>query len=211
MAAKSILLIVMLPFFAMAQGDKYLSDVPRFSEPSYFKDTVYAEHNWRSFYNLKEPGNAVQAATYDIHLLNAAVFFATNKLRNEKGLKPLLFDAALRNAAMLHCNEMVTKKFFDHFNNRVHKLHSPEDRLKLYGITNREMAENIDLTSVDDMGKITYLQLADMIVKDFYNSAPHRKTMLSKTLTHLGCAALLNTPNKDHLPEVKTTQDFYGH
>ena len=74
---KNLLLLVFNLMFA--GGEKFLNDIPLYQKESYFKLKVYAEHDWNSFYVLKEANQVVDPNNYDLHLLNAAVFFATNK------------------------------------------------------------------------------------------------------------------------------------
>src|SRR4051794_13492167 len=117
---KTLVLLSLL--FLIADGDSFLKDIPLYQKDSYFKQKVYAEHDWKSFFQLKEANQIIDPDNYDLHLLNAAVFFATNKLRDEKKLKQLKFSNALRDAAVVHTQQMIDKKFFNHFNNRVPKL-----------------------------------------------------------------------------------------
>ena len=189
-------------------GEKFLNEIPLYQQESYFKQKVYAEHDYKSFYTLKEPNQIVNPDKYDLHLLNAAVFFATNKLREEKKLKPLKFSAELRNAAVVHTQQMIEKKFFNHINNRAPKLRNPDDRIKLYGVETNAAGENIDLNNISMPSSTTYLQVAEKIVDDFYHSPEHRKTMLSKSYSYLGCAAMFEEKDKDGVRYFKATQDF---
>lgn len=200
--------LLLLLLLVTSGGEKFLDDIPAYQLDSYFKQKVYAKHDYKSFALLKEANEVVNPDNYDLHLLNAAVFFATNKLREEKKLKQLKFSSALRDAATVHTFMMVDKKFFDHFNNRNLKLRTPEDRIKLFG-TNADFAgENIDYTNIKMPSQTTYWQLAQMIVDDWFHSPPHKKNMLSKNFRSLGCAAYFEIKNKDGFRYVKSTQDF---
>jgi uncharacterized protein YkwD len=192
---------------AFDAGDKFLSTIEPYQKDSYFKKQVYDEHDWKTFYEMKESNKAVNPNNYDLHLLNAAVFFATNKLRESKGFKALKFAPPLRDAAVVHTEQMIEKNFFEHYNPVTHKLHSPEDRFKMFGVEATDEGENIDMTYIEP-GEITYLQLAEQIVKDLYDSPPHRKIMLGKGFTYLGCAAIFESKNKNGVRYVKATQDF---
>ena len=199
---KNLLLLVLVLF--KPDGDKFLNECALYQKDSYFKQKVYAEHNFKSFSNLKEANEIVGPESYDLHLLNAGVFFATNKVREDKRLQPL----ALRDAAVIHTQQMIEKRFFDHMNNKTRKLHSPDDRLKLFGVNPTAMGENIDLNYIAMPSKTTYLQLANKIVDAWMHSTPHRKTMLSKTYSHLGCAAAFEEKDKNGVRYVKATQDY---
>ena len=121
---KIFLLILLTLFLPDSGGEKFLEEILLYQKDSYFKTKVYVEHDWKSFVQMKEANEIINPDNYDLHLLNAAVFFATNKLREEKKLKPLEFSAELRNAAVVHSYQMVAKKFFSHFNNKTAKLRS---------------------------------------------------------------------------------------
>ena len=169
---KNLFLLVFI--FLYAGGERFLSDIHLYQKESYFKQKVYAEHDWKSFYGLMEANQVIDPDNYDLHLLNAAVFFATNKVREDKRLKPLKFSTELRDAAVVHSQQMVEKKFFDHFNNKIRKLRSPENRMILFGVEATAMGENIDYNNIDMPSRITYLQLADKIVDAWMHSAPQR-------------------------------------
>ena len=205
---KHLLILLLIPLFAFDAGENYLAKIPLYQKESYFKQQVFAEHNWKSFYKLKEAQAIINPNNYDLHLLNAAVYYATNKLRESKGLKTLQFSPQLRDAAVVHTNQMIEKNFFNHFNNLTPALRSPDQRIKLFGIGTTAMAENIDYNYILLNGKKTYLQVADEIVDDFYHSPPHKKNMMSKEFTHLGAAAIFETRSKQGAMYFKATQDF---
>ncbi|MCW5908534.1 MAG: CAP domain-containing protein [Chitinophagales bacterium] len=205
-----LLLFALLPLFA-GIGKKLLSEIPGFQRESYFKTKVYSEHDATSFFELKEAQLEVDPTNYDVHLLSAAVFFAVNKLRESKNLKPFTYSEALRNAAAVHTWQMVSKNFFSHYNNKNRKLHSPENRIKLFKANAESYGENCDMNSMYDDEGVTYLQLAKEIVTNLYNSPPHRKIMLSKDFRYLGCFTMFELKMKDKgVWYCKTTQNFSG-
>ncbi len=203
---KNLLLLVLVA--VSGGGEKFLEEIPLYKKDSYFKEKVYEEHSWKSFSALKEVNQIVDPNNYDLHLLNAALFFVTNKVREEKKFKPLKYSAQLRDAAIVHSQQMVEKRFFDHFNSKTKKLRSPEDRMVLFGVQASAMGENIDYNNLEMPSKSSYIQLAEKIVDEWMHSAPHRKTMLSKTYTHLGCGAMFEASNKDGVRYIKATQDY---
>ncbi|MFM2305494.1 MAG: hypothetical protein RLZZ367_163 [Bacteroidota bacterium] len=203
---KNLLLVCLV---ALLADTDYLADIPLYQKESYYKQKVYAEHDWKSFYTLKDASQVVNPDNYDMHLLNAAIFYATNKVRAGKHLHELKYNAGLRDAAVVHSQQMVDKKFFDHYNNKTRKLRSPEDRIKMYGNANAQaMSENLDYNNIAMPSKITYLQLADKLVDDWMHSTPHRKTMLSKGYSHLGCGAVFEAKDKTGYRYIKATQDY---
>jgi uncharacterized protein YkwD len=203
-----IFLFILTSLFLNDSGDKFLSDISSYQKDSYYKTKVYAEHDWKSFYQLKEAQAVVSPDNYDLHLLNAAVFYSTNKLREEKKLKPLKFNGGLRDAAVVHTQQMVAKNFFSHINNKTPKLRAPDDRIKMFVTGFSALGENIDWNHLPMPSGASYLQLADKIVDAWYHSPPHKKTMLSKGFSHLGCAAMFEGKNKNGVRYIKATQDF---
>jgi uncharacterized protein YkwD len=208
---KILLILALLPLLAFDSGEKYLSKIERYQKDSYYKQKVYTEHDWKSFSKLKDAQAIVDPNNYDMHLLSAAVFFATNKMRESKHAKPLKFSPQLRDAATVHTSQMIEKNFFDHFNRQTPELRGPEQRIGLFGVAQTPLAENVDLTYIQEVNnKTTYLELAEKIVQDFYDSPPHRKNMLGKDYTHLGCAAIFEPSNKNGARYIKITQDYSG-
>jgi uncharacterized protein YkwD len=208
MLRKILFFLVLIPLTAFDSGERYLDKIELYQKDSYFKQKVYSEHNWKSFSQLKEAQAIVHPNKYDFHLLSAAIFFATNKMRESKKVKALQFSSPLRDAATLHTSQMIEKNFFDHFNRLNPAFRTPDQRLGLFGIKSTGMAENVDYNFIPVNGNTTYLQLAQKIVQDFYDSPPHRKNMLNKDMTHLGCAAIFEVRDKQSVRYLKVTQDF---
>ena len=52
--------------------------------------------------------------TLDSALLEKAIIYYTNKVRQERGIKPCIFHLELRNVARKHSREMVRLKYFSH-------------------------------------------------------------------------------------------------
>lgn len=208
MFSKIFLFVLLLPLLAFDSGEKYLDKIASYQKASYFKQQVYTGHNWKSFYKTLPAQSIVDPNDYDIHLLNAAVYFATNKLRESKGLKTLQFSPQLRDASVVHTNQMIEKNFFDHFNSKTPALRSPDQRIKMFGVNSAAEAENVDYTNILVNAKTTYIALAEKIVDDWFHSPPHRKNMLGKEFTHLGCAAMFETKDKQGARYIKATQDF---
>lgn len=204
----TLLLLAALVRPLVGGGDDYLSKVALYQTDSYYKQKVYAEKDRAAFYNHSDLNKPVDPQNYDLHLLNAAMFYATNKQRAAKGVPELKYNAALRDAAVLHTHQMIEKNFFDHFNSKNRKYYSPEKRFKLFGLEPPASAENIDYTYLEEEGSTTYLQLAEAIVKDLYDSPAHRKNMLSKAYNSLGCAVMFEQKERDGNWYCKATQDF---
>ncbi len=201
-------LLLLFLFLGSGNAEKFLNEVPSYNNDSFFKEKVYAEHDWKSFMQLKEANEIVNPDNYDLHLLNAAVFFSTNKLREKKNMKQFSYSPKLRDAALVHSYQMVDKKFFDHFNKRSIPLRTPDNRIQLFGTFANAAGENIDYTHIAMPSQTTYVQLGELIVDDWFHSAPHKKNMLNKNFGALGCGSFFETKNKNGARYVKATQDF---
>jgi uncharacterized protein YkwD len=195
------ILLLIAPFNA----EKYLNNIKGFSTDSYFKSTAYNDSK-----TLDETADAeqlVNVQNFDLHLMNWCLFAASNEMRSKYHSKPLLFSERLRNAAMIHSNEMVVNKFYHHINPKNNELKMPDQRMKLFGISNVELAENVHKFPFEN-NNVSYKTLARAIVKDFYDSPNHRKNLLNNNFNHLGCAAMWEFDEKEKFYFMKVTQCF---
>ena len=186
-------------------------------------------NNFRKFAPFSQQ---IDINNFDHRLADAAVYYATNEIRNNKKLPVLTYHKSLEIAAYMHSNDMAEKRYFDHINNKNKKRRTPEERTKLAGISNPYPAENITEGFVLDYiankpvypkgkGKfsysvdggliqpLTYLQLADNLLNAWMNSKGHRENILSKNNRELGCGVALYIDEKfNDMPMVKATQVF---
>lgn len=204
-----LLFILVTPLLALQSGNVYLDRIELYAKDSYFKEQVYAEKDWKSFKEMTEAQRVIDPKNYDMHLLNAAVTFAGNKLREEKKLKQLKFSAGLRDAALVHTYEMVTRKFFDHYNRKDRKLYSPQQRIQMFIPNPAAIAENCDENFIIPGEKISYWQMGERIIKHLYGSPPHKENMLSKSYDYVGWGVVFESlPRKGGAYYLKATQDF---
>ena len=198
-----------------------------------FPDSAYKNHTWQSFIKIPQLRDTINYLQVDLGLLNAAVFFLTNKARESQRRPLLLFSPKLRNVAKLHSEQMAKYEFVDHFNKRNRRLYSPQVRGKVY---NQEViAENVASTFLynyksganfyrawngthydfftydnDLIRPLTYLQFAQRIVKDWMESKGHRINILHPKLKTLGCAVSIGVRDmeKGMIPMGYGTQNF---
>jgi uncharacterized protein YkwD len=123
----------------------------------------------------------------DYALLNAAIFFLTNEQRAKKKLKPLEYVAELEASAWHHSKQMAEKRFFSHTNSKDKTRRTCDNRAKLAGIFNPNIAENIANFSGED--DETYLEVAAYLVKMWMDSQGHKENILSRNALQLGCGA----------------------
>ena len=185
--------------------ESYLKAVEGYAADSYFKEEVYRAHTWQTFGQLPEPNQAMSETQPDLHLLNAALFFATNELRHRYKKPEFRYSATLRDAAVVHTHEMVSRHFFSHTNSRNRKWDKPDSRIRQCGPLPRALAENIDYQYLEEGD--TYLSFARKVVQHLYDSPPHRKNMLG-SYTHLGTCSMMEAKDRQGYRYLKSTQDF---
>lgn len=171
----------------------------------------------------------------DYQLLNACVFYQTQLYREKMKKNPLLFYSLLRDAAIFHALQMSEKKFYSHDNNTISKMKTPQQRIFNFGTESEFSGENINKVfainykdgkpygkegnhfyytpSINDTIPFhTYNSLAEKIVNSWIQSPPHKKNMLLKDYTHLGCATVLEAASLKgkNLPAMLAVQNFAG-
>lgn len=174
----------------------------------------------------------IDFANPDTALLDAAVFHLTNAERKRYGLKPLAFSQALYRSAQAHNKEMILHGYLEHENLRGLGFF---DRIRRQDKSFMAGAENIaTILPLKAGGHIqysykkrngkyefftmdgkpipveTYKGMAAKLVKSWMDSPGHKKNILNKELTHIGCSIVL--PNSlfqsHHIPLCYGTQDF---
>lgn len=198
-------IICLLAFVPTTGVEKILSTIPGYEKESYYKKQVYKEHDWKSFYALQDVNASINPDEFDLHLLNAALFFATNKERTKHGKPNFEFNSLLRDASLLHTNEMIKRNFFSHTNSRNKKLDKPESRLRFCGLQPTALAENINYEFIAE--NASYLSLSESIVKSLMDSPPHRKNMMGNYKL-LGTSILFEVKENGGYRYCKATQDF---
>lgn len=170
----------------------------------------------------------------DTALLNAAIFYETNRRRVAAGLPALEYSPALEKSAQMHADDMVRQNFFDHIS-PVAGRRSPFDRMALAGVTSGLRGENIaeafgieyepgravfgpaqnggDFFSYEHKGAPilphTYMGLARAAVESWMNSPGHRENILQPRFAFLGAAcAGYRSSAFQNIPMFKCVQNF---
>ncbi|MEL6847004.1 MAG: CAP domain-containing protein [Bacteroidota bacterium] len=210
-----------------------LSSFSHFSRVTDFPDSRYASYNWQSFQRLPELQQIIDFRQVDLDLLNAAVFYMTNRARHQQGLPALRFNAPLRNMASAHSGQMAKFEFVDHVNPYNPRLKTVNHRARRYNAAAH--AENVAseflheyksgtqyyslereegmvyLTSTHDpIEPRTYLRFAKELLTGWMNSKGHRTNILLKDLKSMGCAVQIEVRSvaKGQLPMAYATQNF---
>lgn len=115
-----------------------------------------------------------------------------NEARVSKGLKPLVYDENLANAARYHAYDMASQAYFDHdshdrVNNQLQKVAGTFDRIKTFYTESFVNSENIAAGSATAQG--TY--------KQWYNSPGHNQNMFNASSKKVGIG-LVYLPNSTY-------------
>jgi uncharacterized protein YkwD len=197
-------------------------------------DSMYERFTFEDFARYEPSGMEIDFTDIDYSLLNAAIFYETNRRRSQNG-KPLFFhSAALERASSLHSRDMVEKGFFSHENPYDPKKRTPWLRMSIFGIEGGYVAENItegfgiryqsgtpvilpegeegefrDYVSGEVIPPQTYRSFAESVVESWMRSPPHRANILDEQLHYLGCGAYHYKNKSFHgLDQFKVTQNF---
>jgi uncharacterized protein YkwD len=208
MRVAAIVSLIIFSAQLSAQPDKYLAAITKYNEASSFEDIRYKGLSWKQFYALEETKEFVDPMNYDSDLMNAALFFAVNKYRDGLKLSQLIFEPRLRDAAMIHSNEMIKRNFFDHVNSYDPKIRLLNQRTELCGFMGEYLSENIS-RSFQDMNKpLSYTELADRVIKELSTSSVHKKNMTRADLNSLGCGLIFERKHSEGIFYFRTTHDF---
>lgn len=185
------------------------------------------------FFKLDEVNKTVDPKNFDPELFAAAIFHATNIVRNQYNLPLFRFSKILYKAARLHCTNMINRNFYDHEDTGDKNNLTVEVRINKFGGYKDGFAENIDIVNmykfVDGASYYpperpggplryehnrqiiplhTYWSLAKETVSRWMNSTGHRRNILNKTLLRMGAYGNSYFDSKNKLPEAKTIQVF---
>jgi uncharacterized protein YkwD len=143
----------------------------------------------------EERARAITVENFDAAKLGAAIFAESNRARMAEKRARFLPHAQLDAAAADQAVTMAARLRSSHegpFTGR----HNALERVRQAGLEPELVAENVSAISQPtvDSGETwadDYERLAAVIVKEWMNSPGHRRNLLRRDLTHLGCAARL--------------------
>jgi uncharacterized protein YkwD len=217
---KNVLIIILLQI-----GNLYVE------AQSIWNETYYNKYTYQTITNFASINDTIVPEKLDYKLLNAAIFFETNRQRALYGLKPLKHDSRLENCAQGHSQDMALFEFYSH-TSVIPGKRELSDRAKKAGIPDEYIGENIHDFHIMKMNKEyyyppsqagyfkkmngerikthTYSSLAKGLVDGWMNSPGHRANILNSDYTHLGVGSYLHYWGFgiDRLPMVKSTQNF---
>lgn len=200
---------------------------------SAWEPVSYERLSVTDFFSLPEVNQRIDFTHPDLDLLDAAVFYQTNKVRASQGLPQLGHSSALEKAAFGHARQMVEMNFFSH-ESPEKRTRTLSDRLSLQGIDLGYKAENIArgfgleyesgravfppvktragfryTLEGPDIQPRTYLELAQALVDQWMESPDHRANLLNPQLKFLGCGVFTYKATQFYnMDYVMAVQDF---
>jgi uncharacterized protein YkwD len=218
--------------FATAQSGGLQSNGLQFGGS--WDDPMYEMFTFEDFARYEPSGMEIDFTDIDYPLINAAIFYETNRRRSQNGKHLFSHSAALEHASILHSRDMAEKGFFSHENPYDPKKRTPWLRMSIFGIDGGYVAENIteafgiryesgtplilpegedgefrDYDSGEAIGPHTYRSFAESVVESWMGSVPHRANILDPKLRYLGCGAYHYKNRSFHgLDQFKVTQNF---
>jgi uncharacterized protein YkwD len=197
-----------------------------------WKPSDYKRYSIENIEKFPQITQRIVPEDIDIPLLNAAIFYETNRERKKHGLPQFQHSSKLERLAMGHSEDMVKYHFFSHYSRAPGKK-TLDDRLKKVGLQNVYAGENIAEFFLLEIGENepfyppsqfgyfknaqgdtillhTYIGLAKEVVKGWMNSPGHRANILNKKFTHMGIGNALyyDGGGIDKVARVKITQNF---
>jgi uncharacterized protein YkwD len=168
-----------------SQGTKSGSSASRQIGESAWDENLYTRYDHISFFTYGPAQQRIKLNNIDYPLLQAALFYETNRVRLSEGRPALAYHAGCAAAAQMHARDMATGKFFSHENPKDASKRTLKDRVARFDIRWGWLAENIN----QGMGNGTYIEVARQYVDSWMNSSGHRANMLSNNATHMGTGA----------------------
>ena len=198
-------------------------------------DIDYKDYNYKSFAESRYAKIRFDIDSIDYHLLSMALFYETNRHRVLNGLPIFKHLDILDKSAFGHSRDMVEYNFFSH-TSVISEKRSLSMRLREVGLNSCCWAENIAISfgieyksgravyspmqnggyfSYQYRGKPiknhTYLGVAVEVLKQWMNSAGHKRNILNPSFEYLGSGGYLFLKKSFHnMLQIKFTQNFSG-
>ena len=203
-----VFLMTVSDTFAQKAAD-FIKTIPGYTQNTSFEDQLYQGLTWQEFYKRPDVNQRLDPAHVDLHLFDAALFFASNKVRQQNAKQPLAYQSNLRDAAFTHSYLMVKQNFFNHVNPKPGPYATMSSRISTFGFDGQELGENIAKGYIDLTKQKTYLQVAEEVIKQFMNSPPHRANLLKTSFQWVGEGAYFYAkPENIQFWYFCVTQDF---
>jgi uncharacterized protein YkwD len=176
--------------------------------------SYYREYDVDDFRSYGPANQILDFDNLDYPLLNAAIFYESNRMRIQNGVKSFIHSRALEEAAFLHAKDMAELNFFSHHNPYDGEKRTPFQRMALFGIDGGHRAENIaemfgiqyepgtQIMQPEKGAKVfrtyrtgtviqnhTYISFSEALLRGWMKSPGHRANIMKENLKYLGCGA----------------------
>lgn len=187
MLLKRVLPLVMIALFLGAISSLSISHAARLNNRLNKQNNSQINNQAQNGSQDGSQDEEVELDKIDINSLRQHVLNIVNQDRQAAGLNALLMDDQASQVGDLHCREMLSGKFFSHWNRAGYK---PYYRYEQSGGTDA-VAENLSLWE----GRVYFIPwilkdiLKDMHIRMMAEEPPadgHRQTILTPQYTHLG-------------------------
>lgn len=201
---------------------------------SVWKQSYYRRYNHHTYQRFAPFSEEIDDCNFDAGLLNAAIFFETNKIRELHGSNLLKYHPLLELSSQGHSDDMVALNFFLH-ESPIEGKFSPIDRVWSVGLPIYDVGENLYLRYIldcDSIGycpqsvcgqirmnkttdeavkKLSYSAYAEIAVTRLMTSPGHKRNLLHLRFTHLGVGSTLFYEGEgiDFYPYAMCAQNFY--
>lgn len=196
-----------------------------------WNNELYSEYSFEDYSTFEGASQKIDVKNIDFGLINAAIFFETNRQRHKHNVPVLKHHLQLEKVSQAHSQDMVKHDFFSHTSVVAGKEQLP-DRLGKAGLRFQASGENLSMRFLLQLGEEpyyppsstgsfkrldgseiemhTYVSFAAEVVNGWMNSPPHRENILDADYELLGCgSALFRIGNGiDAVPAMKLTQCF---
>ena len=152
----------------------------------------------------------VEAENFDHQLLARQIFRLTNGERRSRHIAELKADPHLTKAADDQAAQLSIRIHSGH-DSPLARQNDPYARVEFAGLPDGTVAENaatLGIRNKDAGRNYTYLELANVVVQAWMDSAGHRANLLNPELHYLGCGTRVARLLKDQTV-VYAIQDFY--
>lgn len=203
----SFILLTSFELFAQRPSDM-INQIPGVKDNSAFSDIMYSKMDWHKFFASELAAREVDPQHIDINLLNAAIFYASNRSREVNERDGLAFDPKLRDASLTHSFLMVKDDFFNHENPKAGPFQTLNSRAQAYGFIGESLGENIIKGSLDLVTPTSYGDLGLDVLEHVLTSPQHKEILLRPKFKLSGVGIYPIPIHESTILYFMVTQDF---
>ena len=148
---------------------------------SKWSPAFYSRYTFLNYEQFQPMRDRIEPANLDLPLLNAAIYYETNRIRAAHRIPEVQYSPALEAAAYGHSVDMGKRHYLNHYTkpfpgDSSDLPHGPSERMEKYGIDFfGTKAENLATIPI---GKHTYASWAKDVVSRWMKSRGHRSNIL---------------------------------